>query len=164
MLKKGFVPGILGMLTAILGLLCADAGVQRWFFLIGALGMSLTAVIESHPLFVGLQMIVLSGTAAAFLPVSEAARGAVPLGLSLPVLWRLNAQRAFNRRGSRFGAVSLLVLAGAYALQHPAGFFLGGILVSIFSAVEIIGGFRPAIIWLILNLAFTVVAGIKLLP
>jgi hypothetical protein len=161
MFNRNMIPGILGMLLTIAALVLAEAEFQRTFFAVGALGMTLTALLEGHRLFIGLQLIVLSGTVAAFLPLSVMAKGFVPLAASIPTLGFLAMHKSLNTRNDWFGSLALATLGVGYAVQHPLGFFVGGALISIFSAIELRRGFKPAVIWLVLNLVFTGLSGAK---
>ena len=53
MLKKTMIPGILGMTLVISALLCSHPQGQRWLFFLGAIGMTLMALLEKHKLFIG---------------------------------------------------------------------------------------------------------------
>ncbi len=163
MFKKTMIPGILGMLLIILALLCGPTQTQRYLFLLGAMGMTLMAILEHHKLFIGLQLVIVSGTLTAFLPAGELIKGSIPILVSLPVLYILYT-KGFLDTGRRYlGALSLIILGVGYAAQHPLIYFLGGLLVSIFSLLELLSGFKPALIWLALNLIFTSLAGFTLL-
>lgn len=157
------IPGILGMFLIISALLCASPQAQRWLFLLGALGMTLMALLEHHKLFIALQMVIISGTLTAFLPTEDLVKGFIPVFVSLPILYLLYTRGMLGTWGRRLGALALITLGVGYAAQHPLIYFLGGLLVSLFSLLELHSGFRPALIWLSLNLIFTSLAGITLL-
>ena len=163
MFKKTMIPGIFGMLLIILALLCGPTETQRWLFFLGALGMTLMALLEYHKLFIGLQLVIISGTLTAFLPTGDIIKGSIPILVSLPILYILYT-KGFLDTGRRYlGALSLITLGVGYAAQHPLIYFLGGFLVSLFSLLELRSGFRPALIWLTLNLIFTTLAGVTIL-
>lgn len=152
------IPGVLGMLLICWGL-SSPAGIDvRWLFFLGALGMTATALIERHALFVGLQGVILGGTIAAFLPIQEELKTLIPLVVSVPILWLLKKRQFLQDANTWLGAVSLTVLGIAYAAQQPLAFLLGGVLVSVFSYIEWRRGFSPAVVWLALNVLFSVLA------
>lgn len=159
MFKKTMIPGILGMFLIIAALLCGSPQGQRWLFFLGAVGMTLMALLEGHQLFIGLQLVIISGTLTAFLPVADLLKGLIPMVVALPVLYALHRLGAVDTGRRRLGALALVVLGTGYAVQHPLIYFLGGLLISIFSLLELYSGFKPALIWLILNLIFTILAG-----
>ncbi|GLI56142.1 hypothetical protein PM10SUCC1_16560 [Propionigenium maris DSM 9537] len=163
MFKKTMIPGILGMLLIILALLCGPTQTQRWLFLLGAMGMTIMAILEHHKLFIGLQLVIVSGTLTAFLPTGEIIKGSIPILVSMPVLYILYTKGFLDTNRRYLGALSLIILGVGYAAQHPLIYFTGGFLVSLFSLLELLSGFKPALIWLTLNLIFTTLAGITLL-
>lgn len=162
MLKRGMIPGAAGMLVVMAALLWGAGAGQRWLFLIGVIGMTITAIFERHGLYIGLQLVVIAGALAAFLPLSSTARSLVPLAVGVPVIAVLAIRRELGTRSAWLGAVGLAALGVGYAVQHPLGFVLGGALISVFSAVEFRRGFKPALIWLTLNVLFTVLAAVRL--
>ena len=162
MFKKTTIPGILGMLLIILALLVKDPAHQRILFLLGAAGMTLMALLEHHKLFIGLQTVIISGTLTAFLPASDTIKGAIPMLVSLPVLYLLCHYRILNTKVKVLGAFALITLGVGYAVQHTLIFFLGGFLVTLFSFLEFRSGFRPAVLWMVLNLIFTLLAAYTL--
>ena len=162
MLKKTMIPGILGMSLVISALLCSNPQGQRWLFFLGAIGMTLMALLEKHKLFIGLQLVIISGTLIAFFPVGDTIKGLIPMLVSLPVLYILHHKKIIDTGRRRLGAFALVVLGVGFAVQHIFIYFLGGLLISIFSFLELCSGFKPAIIWLTLNLVFTVLSGINL--
>ena len=163
MFKKTMIPGILGMLLIILALLCGPTETQRWLFFLGALGMTLMALLERHKLFIGLQIVIISGTLTAFLPTGDLVKGFIPAFVSLPILYLLYTKGILDTWGRGLGALALITLGIGYAAQHSLIYFLGGLLVSLFSLLEFYSGFKPALIWLSLNLIFTTLAGITIL-
>lgn len=124
--------------------------------------MTLMALLEHHKLFIGLQTVIISGTLTAFLPVSDTIKGAVPMLVSLPVLYLLYHYGILDTRVRALGALALTVLGVGYAVQQTLIFFLGGFLVTLFSFLEFRSGFRPAILWMVLNLIFTLLAAYTL--
>jgi len=162
MITKNMLPGIFGMMLIIFALSWGNMVWQPWFFLIGSVGITITALVERHRLFIGLQIIVLTGAIAALSPFAPSIKGLLPLLISIPVLGFLARQGILVTKNAWFGAVGLVALGFGYAVQDPLGFFIGGALVSTFSGIELYAGFKPALIWLILNLTFTVVAAWKL--
>lgn len=162
MFKKTMIPGILGMILIIAALLCSDLRQQRWLFFLGAIGMTLMAFLEKHKLFIGLQLVIISGTITAFLPVDSIIKGGIPFLVSLPILYRLYREKILDTKRRRLGAFALLTLGIGYAVQHVVIYFIGGALISVFSFLELYSGFRPAVIWLTLNLIFTTISGISI--
>lgn len=160
-MKKTMIPGILGMLLIIPGIFLTRE--QRILFLLGALGMTLTALLEGHRLFTGLQLVILSGTLSAFGDLSPLMKGIIPIGVSVPVLIYLHNKNLMDTGLRRLGALALITLGVGFSLQNSYIFFLGGGLISVFSFLEFRSGFKPAIIWLILNLIFTCFTGVSLI-
>ncbi|MCB0334399.1 MAG: hypothetical protein KDD55_12915 [Bdellovibrionales bacterium] len=157
------LPGILGMALTLCGLLLPISFEQRLLFFLGALGPTVTAYLESHRLFLALQAIVLSGTVVAFVTLSPFIKASIPFLVAVPVLFLLKKHEEFSTRNDTFGALSLLLLSAGYATQGMLFLFLGGFAVSIYSVIEWMKGFAPALIWFALNLIFTILAGVNLL-
>ena len=159
---KSIIAGAAAMTAIIVGMWMPPEP-QRWIFLSGAAVMTGVAVAGRHKLFVGFQLVVLCGTLAAFAALPPAGKAAVPVLGAVPVvLWLFHAG-VLKNAANVMGAAALALLAIGYATQHPMGFFLGGGLVTAFSLVEFRRGFKPAIIWALLNAMFTASAAWQLL-
>lgn len=164
MFKKTMIPGIFGMFFIIIALLVPSSSIQRWFFFIGAVGMTITALLEKHKLYIGLQSVIFFGTLSAFLPIDNVFKGSIPLLISFPILYFLFKNHFIHTPTHLLGAIALVSLGVGYATQSFFIFFTSGLLISIFSFLELRSGFKPAIIWLLLNIVFTMVSGLRLLP
>lgn len=161
MFRWKLLPGAAGMLMIIWGLAGVEDATRRWMFLAGAIGMTLTTLLERHRLFCGLQLIVLSGALAAFLPLPAAGKGLIPVAVCIPVLSLLAIQGDLRDPHTWMGGAALVALGTGYAIQHPLALLLGGFLVVIFSAGELRRGVQAALIWLVLNLIFTILAAMQ---
>lgn len=162
MFKKTIFLGIFGMLIIITALLSTDLPTQRILFFLGAALMTSMALLEDHKLFIGLQLVILSGTITAFFNIPKLIEAAIPLLVSLPVIYYLFKKNIINNKVHLIGVLALVGLGMGYATQSLMVFFLSGLFICTFSFLEFISGFRPAIIWLILNLIFTLISGMKL--
>ena len=162
MFKKTFFLGIFGMIIIIIALLSTDLPTQRILFFLGAILMTSMALLEGHRLFIGLQLVILSGTIIAFFNIPKFIEGAIPLLVSLPITYYLFKTNIINNKIHLIGVFALVGLGMGYATQSLAIFFVSGVFICTFSFLEFFSGFRPAIIWFILNLTFTLISGMKL--
>lgn len=160
-LRPSTLPALLGMALIIFGLSFAALDLQRWIFLCGSTLMLFTALLERHRIFIAMQTVVIAGNLAAFLPYSAGVRTLVPLALCIPVLAVLMVMGNLANSSARVGTAALLLLSIGYAVHHPALLFIAGMPLSLYALLELRAGFRPASIWLVLNLVFASVAMTK---
>lgn len=151
------IPGVLGLVLTIATLLFVPVAVQPWYFFVGALLMGLTAVLEWHIFYMGLEVIVITGTVLGCLALDSSASIVILAVVSVAVFVWFWRRKLIHDRVDLFGFIGMCVLAYAYAVISLAGFLISGVLLSVYSFLDLRRGSPIALLWLILNACFAVV-------
>lgn len=159
--KLSVLIGAVGMLLCIYGTLIPSGSlIQKFYFFISGGLLLLSALMERQPFFIILEIIIVVGTFAAFLPISEALKATIPIVLSIIGIIYLAKHGYLREFYLITGCLGLAFLAAGFAISNPIIYFAGGILMSYFSFVSYQRGVSIAIVWGILNLFFAVTASI----
>ena len=150
----------LGMGLSIFGALVKVGTLQKSLFLIGALLMSIAPLVNRHRFFIALEIVVVLGTAVAFLPFSVFVKALFPLAAgALALIWLLK-HNELESSHSKIGAFGILMLALGYAVSHAAIYLVGGFVLAIYAFQEAKSGYRLAYYWSALNGFFVITAGV----
>ncbi len=155
--------GLAGMFITILGVIQTDLWLQKSCFLTGAILLCITAHIERHRLFFWLEVVIVIGTLMAFTNTSDATKASIPIIFGAIIFLMLYKQKAFTPAYQWLGGIGLLMLAVGFAIVHPLVYLAGGIILTLYSWKDYQKGASIALIWLILNLVFSVLAFINLM-
>jgi hypothetical protein len=149
---------IMGMLIASYGNLVSELDIKKWCYLIGALLLLLSALLEKQKFLIALQIIISGGAAIAFTDYPPLYKEAVPIGLSILAIIYFIMTRQFNNLLTIFGCFGITVLAAGYAVTNPIIFFLGASVLMVYSYESFKQGVDIALLWAILNALFCVTA------
>ncbi|HPN85020.1 MAG TPA: hypothetical protein PK821_06765 [Victivallales bacterium] len=154
--------GIIGMLLSSVGALITISNTQKLLFLVGALFLITSSIIEKHFLYTCLQGIIIAGTVVAFLPVSGHFKALVPL-LGGIIFMIVSYPKFRNKPNEFIGALGVITIGAGFAVSHPVIYFTGALMVAIYSLLEFYKGVKIALLWLILNSIFAVTAIVAIL-
>ncbi|RQG94901.1 hypothetical protein [Natrarchaeobius chitinivorans] len=164
--------GIVGMVMLVVGSTLEEGTlVQRLLFLVGPIVLLLVAYHNREMMLTVLQVVIILGSAMAFFPT-------VPLAGRLPVLMGAAILSVGYlvwidyRRKDRFwpiGGAGLLMLAAGFTISsaHLVAFnallAVGSVLMAVYSTLGLIFlRVRIMAIWIVLNVAFAIAPGIRL--
>ncbi len=150
--------GVVGMLIASYGNLVHQLNTQKWCYLIGALFLLLSSLLEKQKFFIALQIIIAAGAAVAFTAYPPLYKAAVPIVLSILAIIYFIASKQLKDPLTAFGCLGIVLLAAGYAITNPIIFFLGSFVLMIYSYGSFRRGVSIALLWAILNALFAVTA------
>lgn len=150
--------GVLGMLVTIYGNLVNDLFIQKLCYLSGGGLLFISSLLERHTFFTILQLIILSGTSIAFAPIDPLYKALLPIILIVLAIIYFIKQGYLTDRLTWFGCIGIIFLAAGYAITHPVIFFLGAILLAIYSFGVYRRGVAIGLLWGILNTIFALTA------
>lgn len=151
---------IIGMLVIIVGNLITDLAIQKACYLSGGICMLISASLERQLFFTVLQLIITIGALTAFIPLLPAVKAAIPLVCSVIAIFYLANKGLLKDRLSILGCVGLIVLAMGYAITHPVVYWIGAMILTVYSFIAYRRGVTIALLWGILNAVFVVTASV----
>lgn len=152
--KLNLSVGIAGMILVIMGTLLLPGSHQKLFFLVGASLMLLSAALERHVFFVILQSVIVLGSVVALLPVSGLIKHIVPIIISLAAIGYFYRTNQLGDGLTIAGCAGLIAVGLGFAISEPFVYFIGGVLLAIYSYGSFKRGAKIAIVWAILNAVF----------
>jgi len=150
--------GVIGMLVACYGNLLNFSDTQKWCYLVGAILLLISSLLERQVFFIALQIIIASGAAIAFAPISLFLKAAVPIILSVTAISYFIISGQFKDRLIALGCLGIAMLATGYAISNPIAYLLGALILMVYSFLSFRRGVTVAIIWTILNAVFAATA------
>lgn len=154
--------GIIGMLIATYGNLVHQLTTQKWCYLIGALLLFISSLLEKQKFFIALQIIIGAGAAVAFTTYPPLYKAAVPIILSIVAIIYFIATKQLKDPLTAFGCIGIALLAAGYAVTNPIIFFLGAFVLMLYSYGSFRRGVGIALLWAILNAIFSVTAAMAI--
>lgn len=151
---------VIGMLIIIVGNLITDLAMQKVCYLSGGVCMLISAGLERQLFFTVLQLIISIGALTAFIPLLPTVKAAIPLVFSVIAIFYLANKGLLKDRLSILGCVGLIILAIGYAITHPIVYWLGAMVLTIYSFIAYRRGVTIALLWGILNAVFVVTASV----
>jgi hypothetical protein len=153
--------GVVGMLILSYANLLAQASpAQKTYYLTGAILLFISSLLERQLFFTILQVVLISGTAVAFATLPVFVKAAIPLVLSIIAIIYFYISGLLRDRLTFFGCAGMLFLAAGYAVSYPVFYFLGALIVMIFSFISYSRGVTLGLLWGVLNAIFTITAGL----
>lgn len=152
--------GVLGMLIASYANLLSHGDTQKLSYLISAVLLLLSSILERQKFFIALQIIIVSGTLIAFAPIGVFLKASVPILLSMFAIIYFIATGQWKDRVTGFGCLGIAILAVGYAVTNPVIYFLGAFILAIYSFISYRRGITIALVWAILNVMFAITAAV----
>ncbi len=125
--------------------------------LLGALALTVVAIAERHWTFVALEGVVMVGIFVSELRGREILKTVVPVVTGVVATAALSAAGLLDSFEAWIGAVGLLLTALGYATMHPLTYFVGGIVLLVYSLLAIAAGAWIGIFWALMNIIFCVI-------
>lgn len=152
------IPGTLGVVVNIYALLFEGRETQPVYFLLGAILMMCTALLDKQRFYIALEVVVLSGCVLGLAQLAIVTKSIVLGFVTIPVLFFTQRWGIVRSRVDYFGVAGLLLLAFSYAsISYPV-MLLSAVLLSLHSWLDWRAGSRVAILWLVLNGTFALAA------
>lgn len=152
--------GVIGMLIACYGNLIHNAITQKWCYLIGAILLFISSILERQKFFIILQIIITAGAAIAFAPIFPWQKAAVPISLSVIAIIYFIVSKQLKDPLTALGCLGIVLLAAGYAVTNPIIFFFGSFILMIYAFISYRRGVAIALIWAILNALFAATASL----
>lgn len=151
---------ILGMFFVIVGTLVMDVTLQKNCYLVGGISMLLSAALERQAFFVVLQSIISVGALVAFLPIASVLKAAIPLCLGVIAIICFARRKMLQDWLAVLGCVGIILIAAGYAIAHPLVYFLGAVVLTIYSFAAYKRGVAIGLLWGILNVIFAITSSV----
>jgi hypothetical protein len=149
--------GIIGFIFVIMGTLLAPSSLeQKVCYLLGSIFLLTMSSLDLQLYFILLQIVILAGAIVAFFPIPVFYKAAVPIALSIFSVLLFLFKGYLKDPNQIFGCLGLLLLAAGYAVSNPIIYFLGGLVVMIYSYISYRRGIKTALLFALLNLVFSV--------
>ncbi len=150
--------GIIGLLFAIVGNLYPETMMQKHLYLGCGILLLMSAALEKAEYFIALEVVVIVSAFLAYLPEHGALKMAVPLVLSLFSIVYLYYRGLLQSSHSLLGVAGLVFLGLGYATLNPIIYLLGGVVLTVYSAISYYKGVSIALLWAVLNAIFSFTA------
>lgn len=153
--------GIIGMLLATYANLLPQMSLlQKSFYFIGAVLMLISSTLEKQRFFMVLQLVIVGSTAIAFAPLAPIIKTSFSVACSVIAILYFIFTGQCKDKLTIFGCLGIAILAIGYAVTNPVIYLLGSIALFIYSLLSYKRGIKIAIVWVIMNIVFSITAGI----
>lgn len=153
--------GIIGMVLATYANLLPQMSLlQKSFYFIGAVLMLVSSMLEKQRFFTALQLVVVGSTAIAFAPLALSIKTGFSVTCSVIAILYFIVTGQCKDKLTAFGCLGIAILAIGYAVTNPIIYLLGSIALFIYSLLSYRQGVKIAIVWVIMNIVFSITAGI----
>ena len=154
------VIGILGLLFFIVGTLMPGSIHQKDFFLVGGIFLTLSSFLEKNAFFTVLESIIVIDAILTYFPISNTVITVVTALMVVLVIVSFAVRGAFKDKSLSIGTLGLIFLALGVGLLNPIAYTIGGFVIVIYSLISCLKGSQIAILFLILNIIFTITSAI----
>lgn len=159
---KNYIFVILGVLGAIVTLLGIFEPNANPYHVVGSALLLLTAAYYRILFFIALEMILIAGHGAVLLDIGSKIQVALPLLLCIQLLFFYFFSGQIKNPLVLIGIAGIGALSVGFAYQNQWVFLIGGLAIATY-AFFIAQKNKVALIWAILNVAFSFIAIYKLL-
>ena len=154
--KINIAIGVFGMLIACYANFLVPSNLQKLSYLIAAILLFTSSILERQKFFIILQIIIIVGTAIAFTSFSTPLKALFPITLSVLAIIYFFLDGKLHDRLTLLGCLGIILLATGYAITNPIVYFLGSLVLMVYSFISYQRGVTIALVWAILNALFTV--------
>lgn len=158
-----FTLAIIGLLITIAGNFFDISITKKLCYLIGALMLLVTALLEENTFFIILEIILSVGAAIAFLPISFIWKSGVPICLGVLAATYFSFSGQLKDYLTWLSVIGVLICTFGYALTSPMIYVLGGAVVTVYSFCSFRRGETIALAFGVLNSVFTLTALLEIL-
>lgn len=156
-----FSLAIIGLLITIAGNFFPVSITKKLCYLIGALTLLASAALEENTFFSILEIIVSIGAGIAFFPLASEWKSGIPIGLGVIAATYFSFSGQLKDYLTWLSIAGVLTITWGYALTSPALYAVGGAVISVYSFCSFRRGEAIALIFGILNIAFTLTAALE---
>jgi len=153
-----FSLAIIGLLITIAGNFFHTTLDTELCYLIGALILLFTALLERNLFFSILEIILSIGAAIAFFQISDSLKIGVPIGLGILAAIYLGFKYQLKDYLAWLSVIGILIGTCGYALTNPMICMVGGAVITTYSFISFRRGEVIALAFGILNSVFTITA------
>lgn len=158
-----FTLAIIGLLITIAGNFFDISVTKKLCYLVGALFLLVTALLEENTFFTILEIILSIGAAVAFLPISLIWKSGIPICLGTLAATYFSFTGQLKDYLTWLSVIGVLICTWGYALTNPMVYVLGGAVVTVYSFCSFRRGETIALAFGILNSVFTLTALLEIL-
>lgn len=151
--------GIIGSIIILFGL---TQTVAQAYFVIGALLLLSTAINFKLTYFIALELILIAGHGAALLGLGTVSQVVLPILLCTQLLAYYVLSGQLHNIFRLIGIIGIALLSISFSYENQWIFFLGSLFVTIFSIYQVKQGRCVALIWVVLNMLFALIAAVRL--
>ena len=152
--------GIVGLGLFIVGTLMPGNPAQKYYFLLGAVLLTISSFLEKNVFFTVLEGIVVVDALMTFCALKPLVTAGITFVIIIATIIYFAKRGDFKERYLIVGTIGLVFLGLGVGLLNPIAYTIGGFFLVIYSLFSILKGFQIAILFLILNLIFTVTSAI----
>ncbi|MGD9152755.1 MAG: hypothetical protein PVG30_03740 [Gammaproteobacteria bacterium] len=158
-----FTLAIIGLVITIAGNFFDVSITKKLCYLIGALLLLVTALLEKNTFFTILEIILSIGAAIAFLPISHIWKSGVPICLGTLAATYFSFSGQLKDYLTWLSVIGVLICTWGYAVTNPIIYFCAGLIITVYSFCSFRRGETIALIFGILNSVFTLTALLEIL-
>jgi hypothetical protein len=153
-----FSLAIIGLLIAITGNFLEISVAKKLCYLIGALILLVTALLEKNTFYIILEIILLIGAGIAFSPISFFWKSSITISLGILAAIYFSLSGQLKDYLTWLSIIGILIITWGYALTNPMLYAGGGAIITVYSFCAFRRGEKIALVFGILNFVFTITA------
>ena len=152
--------GIVGLILFIIGTLMPGTYEQKYYFLYGAILLTISSFLEKNSFFTVLETIIVIDAVISFLGLSAVITSIITFIIIIITIICFAAKGEFKEKYLIAGTIGLIFLGLGVGINNPIFYTIGGFFVALYSLMSIFKGFQIAYLFLILNIIFTITSAI----
>ena len=152
--------GVIGLLSFIVGTLIPGSPLQKYFFLAGAILLTISSYLEKNVFFTVLEAIVTIGAILTFLSLSNITIAVITFIIVIITVLYFAAKGLFKERYLIIGTIGLFFLAIGVGTLNPIAYTIGGFFLTIYAYFSFKKGYQIALLFIILNAIFSITSAI----
>jgi hypothetical protein len=154
---------VLGVLGGCVGLYGLVMPTPQYAYILGSLLLLVTAVHFKLFYFIALELIISSGHAAILLGIGPNLQVALPVLLCFQLFVYYLITKQLKNIFILLGIAGIALLSIGFSFDNQWIFVVGGMGIASYAYYCVYKGFRPCLIWAILNTLFSLIAFIHIM-
>ena len=142
--------GIVGLILFIIGTLMPGTYEQKYYFLYGAILLTISSFLEKNSFFTVLETIIVIDAVISFLGLSAVITSIITFIIIIITIICFAAKGEFKEKYLIAGTIGLIFLGLGVGINNPIFYTIGGFFVALYSLMSIFKGFQIAYLFLIL--------------
>ncbi|MCP4179129.1 MAG: hypothetical protein GY756_15320 [bacterium] len=152
--------GIIGLALFIIGTLMPGTYEQKYYFLYGAILLTISSFLEKNTFFTVLETIIVLDAILSFLGLSAITISIITFIIIIITIICFAVKGQFKEKYLIAGTIGLIFLGLGVGINNPVFYTIGGFFIAIYSLLSIFKGFQIAYLFLVLNIIFTITSAI----